>query len=209
MKVPSEKEVTVAEVNAEEQKKYYSQFADGGTSGYLASWVDDNQMPNIQEVLKQLVKTKCKSVLDVGSGVGELYRQIEDLSLEVEYKGIDITPKIVARVKDFNPKADIIEMDIFNHDIKRKYDAVVACGTFNLQRGTTLEQHRALLKQAFERMDKLSKKLTFVSFSYCHDPEGLFKDVKGVDLIQRRGWDGSNFLSINKGDDWFVIRVKQ
>jgi SAM-dependent methyltransferase len=82
------------------------------------------------------------SVADVGCGVGDLLAYLEDRGLEVRYWGCDLAPAMVAAARRKHPeaRARFVVRDIARRGLPRRFDYVVASGTFNV-RGEDHEAH--------------------------------------------------------------------
>lgn len=52
------------------------------------------------KILSQLTDLNAKSILDVGCGLGDLYGWLEKNNIKTNYKGIDITPKMIEKAKE-------------------------------------------------------------------------------------------------------------
>ena len=100
--------------------KYYHVEADSISmpTWHLSRWWrTENQMANINAVINSM-PAQAKSILDIGCGAGELYRQLKEHKIDVEYKGIDIVPTVINAAKYHNPDADISVDDGLSHEGK-------------------------------------------------------------------------------------------
>lgn len=93
-----------------------------------------SQMVRFEKLFKIGV-TNRNSILDIGCGIGDMYKYINNLQLDVKYLGIDITPKMVEFCKERFPenKNHFQNVDILTlKDEFIKYDWVFASGIFYL-----------------------------------------------------------------------------
>lgn len=84
------------------------------------------------KVLSQIGDMTNKSVLDVGCGLGDLYEYLTKNHIKCEYKGIDITPKMVQMAKKRFPGADFEVKNILEESFGQEYDYIFASGIFYL-----------------------------------------------------------------------------
>lgn len=75
------------------------------------------------------------SVADVGCGVGDLFAYLQELGLRVKYWGCDLAPSMVAAARRKHPQAAarFAVRDIAVRGLPRRFDYVVASGTFNIR----------------------------------------------------------------------------
>ena len=69
-----------------------------------------------------------QSVLDVGCGMGELYKFFLQEQIPVDYAGIDIVPEFIASAQKRFPDTRFMVEDIF--EISEQFDYVLASGGF-------------------------------------------------------------------------------
>lgn len=76
-----------------------------------------------------------RSVADVGCGVGDLLGYLRGRRWRGSYEGFDIVPEMVAaaRRKQQGLRGRFIEREVLSEGFPRRYDYVVASGTFNLR----------------------------------------------------------------------------
>lgn len=167
----------------------YGSHADKPTSHEVSRWGSkETQHANFEQVADILdAYPKVKTLLDVGSGLGDIRPFLND---EIRYTGIDITPEVVRRAND----PDIFEGDIVEHDFNDEtYDAVVALGSFNM--GVPHEQ----VLQALNKMVELANEVAIVTISYIH-PNELDELPEGWKVITNpqafSGGYGDNYVLI-------------
>jgi hypothetical protein len=86
----------------------------------------------------------------VGCGLGDLFGFLEARGLTVRYEGYDVNPQMLAaaRAKHAHPRARFALRDVVSSGLPRRFDYVVASGTFNVR----LRRHAAYTLRALERM---------------------------------------------------------
>lgn len=84
------------------------------------------------KVLSQIGDMTNKSVLDVGCGLGDFYEYLTNNHIKCEYKGIDITPKMVEMAKKRFPSIDFEVKNILEESSDQEYDYIFASGIFYL-----------------------------------------------------------------------------
>jgi SAM-dependent methyltransferase len=87
-------------------------------------------------VLAEVGPWHGRSVADVGCGVGDLFGFLEARGLQTRYYGCDISPGMVAaaRARYPHPRATFEVRDLLARGLgRRRYDYVVASGTFNVR----------------------------------------------------------------------------
>lgn len=94
------------------------------------------------------------SVLDVGCGFGDLAELLKIESIPCRYKGIDISPKVVAIANRQRPKLDITQQDILEMRGDNLYDYVLCTGFNCVKTGCNWD----VLVEATARMFELARK---------------------------------------------------
>jgi SAM-dependent methyltransferase len=83
-------------------------------------------------VLAQVGQLRGTRVLDVGCGMGDLFGWLKEAGVDVEYTGIDITPKMIETARERFPKENFEVKSL--HDIQSEktecYDYGIASGIF-------------------------------------------------------------------------------
>jgi SAM-dependent methyltransferase len=102
------------------------------------------------EVLCEAGPWERASVADVGCGLGDLFGFLEERGLTVRYEGYDINPRMVeaARAKHPHARARFSLRDVASAGLPRRFDYVVASGTFNVR----VRGHAAYVRRALEVM---------------------------------------------------------
>ncbi len=103
------------------------------------------------------------SVLDVGSGLGDFYGFLaEKGALPRAYRGIDLSPNMVASAKAAFPGVEFAVEDILATSADRSYDYVVASGIFTYIGETNVVLFHRLIEAMYARC---TRALVFNSLS--------------------------------------------
>lgn len=132
---------------------YYSSLLEkyGGCVQAL-NWRDEKSQELRFKVFTEIGELKERKILDVGCGLGDYYGYLRMRGIPVDYKGIDITPKMIELSKRRFPEAKFEIKDILVEEENEKYDYVFASGVFYLVEEEPFE----FMKKMVERMFRLS-----------------------------------------------------
>ena len=113
-------------------------------------WASTRAQERRFEVLCEAGPWQRASVADVGCGLGDLFGFLESRGLGVRYEGYDINPLMLAaaRQKHRSPRARFSLRDVVSAGFPRRFDYVVASGTFNVR----VRRHAAYTRRALEGM---------------------------------------------------------
>ncbi len=164
----------------------------GAKSAWAVDWDSYNNQQSRFEVLVQIGDLNGKSILDFGSGLGDLYGYLSKHCKNFTYLGIDIVPEMVEEARKKYPKGrfENIELD----EVGESFDYVFASGslTFNVEGGKNyyykiiekMYQHAKigvgfnLLNKGFFDEDKLY--LTYDPLKVLEYCKTFAKDVKVI-----------------------------
>lgn len=73
-----------------------------------------------------LVKYRCKNVLEIGCGTGNLANRF--LKDNIEYTGLDMSEEMLAIAKRNNPQSEFVQGDMRNFNLPKKVDAAIITG---------------------------------------------------------------------------------
>ena len=115
------------------------------------------------EVLTEINIEDGATLLDVGCGLGDLYKWLNKKGTRIKYTGIDITPTMIEKARANNGDAEFRLADICNPDINiGRYDYVLASGIFYLLE----DKPEVTMKNIIERLYDISLKgIAFNSLS--------------------------------------------
>lgn len=103
---------------------------------------------------------KQNSFLDFGCGLGHLYEYIVRNGIAVDYTGLDISEKFVAKCKEKFPEVDFIVMDLLQEkNVKLPYyDYIALNGVFTEKRNLKYEEMLEYFKSLFIKAFKICRR---------------------------------------------------
>jgi SAM-dependent methyltransferase len=101
------------------------------------------------KVLAEALPLNGASVLDVGCGFADFADFILALHRDVEYHGIDVSPRMVEEARKLHPGVDIRNENLTSVKGESKYDLVVANGIFYLLGEDAWGAMQQLIKRMF------------------------------------------------------------
>lgn len=119
-----------------------------GTDPRSVHWASGESQKVRFEVLSKIADLSGKRILDVGCGLGDLYKFFVTKEISVEYTGIDIIPAFVTRACERFPDATFRDADIFL--VNDQYDYVLASGALNFTVADNKEYYFSMIKKMFE-----------------------------------------------------------
>ncbi|MCX6580703.1 MAG: class I SAM-dependent methyltransferase [Candidatus Aminicenantes bacterium] len=92
-----------------------------------------SHMKRFEKIL-ELGDFNGKRLLDVGCGVGGLYRFLKEKGIDCDYSGVDINPGMIASAREKYPenKDKFFLFDILEKQMTETFDYVIAVGPLNL-----------------------------------------------------------------------------
>jgi SAM-dependent methyltransferase len=156
----------------------------GNISWKACCYLDEFMQPvYYNSILKKL--NNVKSLLDVGCGQGDLFEFLKINKIDLKYKGIDVSEKMVSFAKNKH-KNDLFEnISLLDMDQNNTFDAVLCIGAFNLKVFKKQEQID-YLKKSVEKLYLLSNRVCCFTLLSKHGCEYL-KNEK--DLFYYEPWE--------------------
>ena len=105
-----------------------------------------NQMLRF-DIMLYLVDMTNMSVLDVGCGDGALFHYLSDQNINTEYKGIDVSKKMVQRAQARHPGINVRHANFF--DVQENYDVVISSGSLSMCDGDPMDYLSAAIDHLF------------------------------------------------------------
>ena len=113
------------------KERYQRSFKKYGVSPKsLAYWNQEAIDIRYQELLKD-IEIEGKSILDVGSGFGDIIPHLKRKATKFNFIGIDLVPEFVGVARKKYPKHEFIIGDYFGRPLQEKFDIVFTSGTLN------------------------------------------------------------------------------
>lgn len=154
----------------------------------ILDWGDKDAQFKRFEILSQNVDLKSKTLLDIGCGLGDLYRHLSKTgNLPLSYTGSDIVEAMINLAKEQQPECSFICSDVFSHPPTEKFDVIYCSGIFNLHTENNLEY----LEYVTENCQNLTSDSPTIVFNFLHhrtpkkydhcfyyDPEQVVKILK-------------------------------
>ncbi|HEX8923230.1 MAG TPA: methyltransferase [Patescibacteria group bacterium] len=168
--------------------------------GALAWTSKDTQFTRFS-ILTQVGNLQDHSLLDVGSGLGDLYGFLLENNINNVYTGIELSPDHYRHSLQKYPGINVIHADFIDYSFKQIFDYVLCSGTFN----ALYPDHRRYLQTAVKKMFSLARTgIAFNLLNNAKEPSNIDKDPQDIELAYV---DPAFILSfIRSLTDRFVIR---
>ena len=140
--------------------KYNKNLEKFGVSPSAVGWVSGKQKERYSKLFEGV--GDFNSVIDIGCGLGDLYKFIIDQKgiEKLEYIGTEINQNFIEICQEKYPEANFILQDNIIPSFNNKSDVVVMSGLFN----TPLDSNDFFLKSLLDASFLLSKK--FITFNF-------------------------------------------
>lgn len=120
---------------------------------------------------KNFLKKEKLKVLEPMCGYGEGKKILEKhLNISVVYSGFDYSSNLVKKVKESNPDADVVKMDITKFSSSKKYDLIIVIGGLH-----------HVPSYVDDVLNRLSRSLNKNGYLICFEPTHnnfLFKKIR-------------------------------
>ena len=139
-----------------ELKKHYKElFTKHGDSAQSVQYTDQKTQFRRFEILSE-ISDNLNSVVDLGCGLGDLYKYINQQEPKITYLGLDFVEEFVETANK-NLKSDSVSFEVFdilNQDIPTGYDYVLLSGVFNNKMENNWEFMKLSLRKMFAACNK-------------------------------------------------------
>ncbi len=126
---------------------YESSFLLYGNDARSVHWSNEG-VQNIRfEVLANIADLENRRVLDVGCGLGDLYKFFLKKEINVDYVGIDVVPIFIDRARTRFPEGNFILANAEN--MTDEYDYILASGSFSFTVEHAQEYYFEMIKNLF------------------------------------------------------------
>ena len=129
----------------ENQEFYDRRVVKYGSSYKSLNWGSKKSQQERFKVLVQIGELNDKRILDFGCGVGDFLEWINNLGIDVDYTGIDISKKMVEKAKEKFPKGHFYQKNIFTSPLDKNFDYIFLSGIFTYTNKTFFEKCIILL----------------------------------------------------------------
>ncbi|NLF94206.1 MAG: class I SAM-dependent methyltransferase [Oligosphaeraceae bacterium] len=193
---------------------YYSERVHPRLQGYqILSWssreAQYGRFRVLLEILQQCFPPDyCPVLLDLGCGLAELAKFLLEHGCMVDYRGCDITEKILAEARRRTPGLQLECCDVFQAQPPypaASFEVVYCSGIFNLELGN----NDAFALRGLIRMVQLSRRLAVANFLHrrtrrkfraCHyfDPDALLAGLHqaGIPATVREDYMENDFTIV-------------
>ena len=132
----------------------------------ILDWGDKNAQFKRFEILSQNIDFTGKSLLDIGCGLGDLYRHLLAVeNIPKSYTGTDLVPNMVELAKEQQPNCNFVCCDVFSEPpAPKRFDTIYCSGVFNLRTKNNMQY----LHYATERSLNLTHDDSKVVFNFLH-----------------------------------------
>jgi SAM-dependent methyltransferase len=140
---------------------YLGRLGQSGETHEVLGWESAEAQESRFSVLLHLLPKGAVSILDVGSGLGDLFAFLQQHEISARYTGVDILPEMIDRARRRFPEARFECVDILSDEgWEEAFDVVYASGIFNLR----MEDNMRFVKRAAERFAELTTGLCVANF---------------------------------------------
>jgi len=124
------------------QMHYEDRISDDMDHHQILGWESKDAQQARFKVLTDNIILTGKRLLDVGCGLGDLYKYLKESSIKCRYTGVDISEKMILRASRVHPDAEFYFRDVFEGEHlfeENSFDIVYSSGIFNLNLGNNLD----------------------------------------------------------------------
>tara|TARA_Y100001935_G_C17309518_1_gene514813 strand:+ start:5009 stop:5656 length:648 start_codon:yes stop_codon:yes gene_type:complete len=140
-------------------RDYYDESIQlNGVSAKGVDWnKSEDQINRYLQLLNLIQGDNLFSILDYGCGYGALVKILEDLKINFDYIGLDISPLMIKAAKDLYQDNDNVTFEN-GSDIHTKCDYILASGVFNVKLETADALWRKYVVKMLDEFNKYSNK---------------------------------------------------
>jgi SAM-dependent methyltransferase len=171
------------EVKEKQAEKINSEFFDkscdlsGGVSWKACCYIDGWMQDVYYHSIFKNINKNFSSLLDVGCGQGDLLDFLNRNKAKVNYKGIDVSEKMINASKEKFPKNNFEKISLVEINDQEKFDVILAVGVFNIQFADKEEQLDYLKTNIKKMFDMCNNTCSFTLLSR-HGYEDIKKQEK-------------------------------
>lgn len=139
---------------------YEDRYAQYGYDVKTIGWGDIRTQLLRFDILCDIADLRGRSVCDLGCGFGDLSPYLLKRFGQVEYFGLDISTKLIAKAKEKYPEVSFAVCDILEDDVGRKFDFVLCSGALSFK----IDDNDKHIYQMLRRMMEITKIGVAVNF---------------------------------------------
>ena len=128
-------------------KFYEDSFLKYGNDARSVHWSGEISQHARFDVLSNIAPLSNMRILDVGCGLGEIYKFFISKKIPIDYTGVDVVPVFINRARERFPGARFVLGDAYSID--ESYDYILASGVFSLSITQGKEHYFAMIKNLF------------------------------------------------------------
>ena len=141
------------------------------------------------KVLSEIGDLKNTSIIDIGCGLGDLYKFLKGCFDNISYLGIDISPKLIEKAREIYEAegAEFLHVDILDDSFKREADYFLLSGALNFR----VKDNLLLAKNVIKKMFLLARRGVACNFlsryvdyetekNFHYSPEEIFSISKKI-----------------------------
>lgn len=172
--------------------RYYDALLDAnGDDSRAVGWRNDESQARKFFELTQIFahETERFTVYDAGCGLGHLRDFLQKANPLARYYGCDVNPRMVERALGREPGLAIECRDVLLSPPRKKYDYVLASGTFNLRLNASKREWKAYVRGAAAALYAIARRGVAIGFlstfarsqtqgEYHEDPADILRFVQ-------------------------------
>ncbi len=136
---------------------YRDKIKQFGSTAEGMDWKNiDTQYLRFDIISRYIDFSSHPSVLDVGCGNGEFLNYTKDHSRSIQYTGLDAVSEMVQLTNERFGNDSAIEADLLSWNTDKKFDYVIASGTFNAKLSSTDEEWKSYFYGNLKKMYDLA-----------------------------------------------------
>lgn len=137
------------------KKHYKNLFSKYGNSAKSVQYTDKETQYKRFKILTE-ISNNLSSVVDLGCGLGDLYKYLEEKEENIKYLGLDFVEEFIQSAKQNteNSHTKFEVFDILKQEIPKGYDYVLLSGVFNNIMDDNWEFMKLSLKKMYTACNK-------------------------------------------------------
>lgn len=127
-------------------------------------------------VLSAAIPVGCKSVLEVGCGLGDLGKFLHQKLPPMRYTGIDVSPRMIEEGHRVHPRLDLRHGNVLDRSLTGSYDAVLAQGIFYRLGPEAKRLSFQLIKKMFSKARRVAAFCAISTWADRKNPHEFYMD---------------------------------